>query len=239
MTADLMKDHERWLDELVLELRLLDVDGRRIGDAVASAREFLTDAGVPAEEAFGSPRTYAQELGLPAGAEGERVGRTVFFAALDVLGFLAFAFAGGAAWRGDSFALDAGTAVLVGSVLVLTLLVPLMLPVVLRAKPWRIGLGAAALFAGQVAVLFLLGDVELLRVPAWPVAALGLTVLVASFVRAWVTRDEFDDPVVEPLGSEADGHWAERQRARLVLLPSVVSFVAAWGFVALDVLVGS
>ena len=60
MTNDLKQDHRAWLDELTLELRLKDVGGRDIGDAVASAREFLSDAGVPAREVFGAPRVYAE-----------------------------------------------------------------------------------------------------------------------------------------------------------------------------------
>lgn len=34
-----------WLDSLAIELRLIDVSGVSIGDAVASAREFLADSG--------------------------------------------------------------------------------------------------------------------------------------------------------------------------------------------------
>lgn len=236
MTTDLTKDRQRWLDELVLELRLLDVSGREIGDTVASAREFLVDAQVPAEQAFGTPREYAQELGLPAGAPGAGVGRTVLFAAVDVLGFLALAFAGGPAWRGERFDLDAGTAVLVASVVVLVLLTPAMLSVVLRAAPWKIALGAVAFFAGQVAVVFWLGDVRLASLPAWPVAGLGLAILIGSLVRAWITREELADPVREPLaaGDRRATLWGNR----LVVLPQVVSFVAAWGFVGLDILLG-
>lgn len=236
MSTELRENHQRWLDELVLELRLLDVSGREIGDAVASAREFLLDAGLPAEQAFGSPREYAAELGLAAGAGDAGIGNTVLFAAVDVLGFLAFVLAGGAAWRGDRFAVDAGTAVLVTAVVAMVLSVPWLLPVVLRAKPWKIGVGAAALFAVQVAVVFLLADIELIGVPAWPVAALGLAVLVVSVVRAWRMRDELEDPVVEPLGKEMDR--STRRGPRIIVVPQAVTFVAAWVFVVLDVLLG-
>lgn len=237
MTVDLTKDRQRWLDELVVELRLLDVDGRAIGDAVASAREFLVDAQVPAEQAFGSPREYAQELDLRPQARGDGLRRTVVVAAVDVLGFLAFVFAAGPAWRGERFDLDTGTAVLVLTVIVLVLLTPRMLPVVLRATPWRIGLGAAAVFAFQVAVVFQLGDVRLVSMPAWPLAVLGMVVLIASLVRAWRTRAELDDPVVDPLGPGLGDRDTSRS-SRLVLLPQVVTFVAAWCFVLLDVLIG-
>ncbi|MDJ0377487.1 hypothetical protein [Cryobacterium sp. PH31-L1] len=54
-----------WLEQLTLELRLLDVPGDAIGDAVASAREFLIDSGARADESFGSPKSYAAKLDLP------------------------------------------------------------------------------------------------------------------------------------------------------------------------------
>ncbi|WP_110181172.1 hypothetical protein [Nocardioides solisilvae] len=243
MTHDLQQDHERWLDELTLELRLLDVDGRMIGDAVATAREFLVDAGVPARETFGSPRAYAARLGLePTPEKHAALRRTVTFAAVDVLGFLAFAFTGGAAWRGERFEVDAGALVLVGVVLALVAATPRLLPTVLRAAPWKIGAGFATLLALQVGVLLLLGDVALFSIPAWPVAAVGLLVVSGSVVRAWLERDELADPVVEPLVS-GDGGPSRPAGVRgrehlLVVLPQVVSFVAAWAFVLLDVLTG-
>lgn len=237
MTADLQKDHQQWLDELALELRLRNVGGRQIGDAVATAREFLSDAHVPAEDAFGSPRTYAEELRLlPTGDDDDSLRRTVLHAAVDVLGFLALAFAGGAAWRGERFDLDAGTAVLVATVLVLVLLTPRLLPTILRAAPWKIFAGAFGLLAFQVAVLFPLDDVDLVTLPAWPVAAFGLLVLTGSVVRAWTARDELEDPIVEPLDEEPVAGRGLRAGQLFVMLPHLVSFVAAWGFVLLDVL---
>lgn len=57
-------DDATWFDEFTIELRLLAVPGSDIGDALASAREFLADAGTSAQECFGSPRSYAAELRL-------------------------------------------------------------------------------------------------------------------------------------------------------------------------------
>ncbi|WP_181309758.1 hypothetical protein [Nocardioides campestrisoli] len=240
MTTDLQQDHRRWLEELVLELRLRDANGRQIGDAVASAREFLADAGVPAQEAFGPAGEYAETLALqPAPGTVEELHRTVAFAAVGVLGFLAFAFTGGDAWRGERFDLDLGSVVLAAGALALVLLTPWMLPTVLRAAPWKVALGASGLFLAQMAAVFALGDVVLAAVPAWPVAALGLAVLVGAVLRAWFARDELADPVVEPLGTEApDRGWVARHDRVLVVLPQVVSLVAAWGFVLLDVATG-
>ena len=53
-----------WFDEFTIALRLLAVPGDVIGNAVAIAREFFAVAGTSAEECFGSPKSYAAELGL-------------------------------------------------------------------------------------------------------------------------------------------------------------------------------
>ena len=52
-------DDATWFDEFTIELRLLGVRGDAIGDALASAREFLADSGTSALECFGSPKRYS------------------------------------------------------------------------------------------------------------------------------------------------------------------------------------
>ncbi|WP_090711395.1 hypothetical protein [Mycetocola miduiensis] len=56
--------NKAWLDDLVLELRLADVSGADIGDAVATAEEFLADSNETATDAFGPARDYARSLNL-------------------------------------------------------------------------------------------------------------------------------------------------------------------------------
>lgn len=58
-----------WVDDFVLELRLIGVPGTRIGDALATVDAHLVDTGETAAEAFGPPKDYAREL---AEAEPER-----------------------------------------------------------------------------------------------------------------------------------------------------------------------
>ena len=50
-----------WRDAFVLELRLQDVRGDRIGDALTLVDEHCTDSGESPEEAFGDPVSYARE----------------------------------------------------------------------------------------------------------------------------------------------------------------------------------
>ncbi|MDR6985947.1 hypothetical protein J2Y66_000410 [Paenarthrobacter nitroguajacolicus] len=81
---------QKWFDELILELRLRQVHGEAIGDAVASVRELLADTGQQAEEAFGPARSYAAELELPTAPKHEWVRKALWPAALGLLAFLLF-----------------------------------------------------------------------------------------------------------------------------------------------------
>ncbi|MET3902190.1 hypothetical protein [Paenarthrobacter sp. 4246] len=81
---------KKWFDELVLELRLRQVQGDAIGDAVASARELLADTGQQAEEAFGPARSYAAALELPTAPKHEWVNKALCPALLGLLAFLVF-----------------------------------------------------------------------------------------------------------------------------------------------------
>lgn len=51
-----------WRDEFVIALRLRNVSGRLIGDALAQVDTHCTDSGEEAEEAFGDPVAYATHV---------------------------------------------------------------------------------------------------------------------------------------------------------------------------------
>lgn len=51
-----------WLDEMTVELRLRNVRGTAIGDAVAAVEAHLAESGETPQEAFGDPRAYARSL---------------------------------------------------------------------------------------------------------------------------------------------------------------------------------
>lgn len=62
-----MADTTDYLDDLVLELRLLEVSGTRIGHILAEAESHLAESGETPEEAFGPVGAYARELALAEG----------------------------------------------------------------------------------------------------------------------------------------------------------------------------
>src|SRR5665648_556693 len=55
-----------WAEAMLLELRLLGVDGARIGAALAEVDSHCVESGQSAEDAFGGPVAYARRLELPA-----------------------------------------------------------------------------------------------------------------------------------------------------------------------------
>ena len=55
--------HRRWCDDFILELRLRDVPGARIGDHLAEVESHCIETGTDPKDAFGDAREYAQEVG--------------------------------------------------------------------------------------------------------------------------------------------------------------------------------
>jgi len=58
-----MSAAEAYTEQLIYELRLRDVSGYVIGDAVAHVEEHIADTGEDPVEAFGTPAVYAATFG--------------------------------------------------------------------------------------------------------------------------------------------------------------------------------
>lgn len=57
-----LSQNDQWYEDLVLELRLRDIRGEAIGDAVAAARSHCDDSGETPVAAFGDAREYGRSL---------------------------------------------------------------------------------------------------------------------------------------------------------------------------------
>lgn len=57
-----MSENTDYLDDLIFELRMLDVPGDRIGQIMAEAENHLAESGETGPEAFGPARAYASQL---------------------------------------------------------------------------------------------------------------------------------------------------------------------------------
>jgi hypothetical protein len=226
------KANTAWLAELTVELRLRDVSGRDIGDAVASAREFLTDAGVSAEDTFGTPGEYAEALGLtPTPDASAEVRRSVLGGLTGLFGFFAVVFATPSALRGEELVLSVGTLMLTGAALILLLATPAYLKHIVRARLWKIVLVVVVLFAIQTAVFALFGGRAVASIHALPVATLGGALLVGTAL--WAHVRPVADPITDPL---ADRKTTSGSRRFLDVFPAWILIVFAVVLVAIDVL---
>lgn len=217
-----------WRDDLIVELRLLDVPGDRIGDALMTVETHLAESGETAGEAFGDARAYAREIAATSGREGagRSVGPlTVVSTVLGLLGILLTAHAF-SAWLDGGLAVVA-TGHLVGLGLILLLASTLFLTRTLRVvveRPWLAMLLPAVLIGVLVGILVLLRE-PLLTVAALPLGLVGLVLLAAGAVLSWLDTPDGGDGITAP------GHPAtSRRRGRLVaalVMPAMTLFLLA------------
>lgn len=221
-----------WLDAFVVELRLRDVPGDRIGDALAEVESHCAESGEGAVEAFGDPVAYACTLDLPPSpaAAGE-VRRVVGGVAAQLVGMVLVPTAVAALARGDRVGVAAGVLVAVLLALAATgglaaapdraLRLVLDRPVV--AWVCLMGVGVA------VALPALLWRTTLVHLPAVAVLGAGVVALVAGVVVERRALGE-PDPVVVP---EAAGGTAPGRAGRMAtgavafLVPAATVLLAA------------
>lgn len=201
-----------WRDDLIIELRLLDVPGDRIGDALMTVEAHITESGESTQEAFGDARAYARDLA--SGAEPQRWPVTPAVTAgavVGVLGMLAITRAFSAWLVGGPVQIVRGDVVSLGVLVLLMLATIAMFTQVLRFvadHPWPafaisfVGLGA--IFAVPVLLL----RHPLLEAPGLTVGLAGLGLLAVSSMLMFVQTDQRDEIT-------APGHSPSRTGGRL------------------------
>jgi len=213
-----------WETDFVVELRLRDVNGRHIGEALEQVRSHCAESGENVHEAFGDPAAYARSLELPVQDGG--AARMLLSTAGGLVGMF-LALWGFTAWLdGEDFILTVGYAVVAG---VMALVAPLLLRYlrVVVERPSRAIPVAGLVLAAVVAAPVLLTSV-LASLPALAVSAVGLVLVLGTAV--WDHRARGDiDPVVSPV--EPHG-GVRRGRALLTtwLMPvgTVLLLALAW-----------
>lgn len=123
---------KKWFDEFIVELRLRDVLGHSIGDAVASARELLADTGQSAMETFGPARNYAASLELPRESGQGWASRGLWPSLLGLVAFLLFAQAGLPWIRDETILISPAQLALLTAPAVLVAFLPLYLQAAIR-----------------------------------------------------------------------------------------------------------
>ncbi|NNM45456.1 hypothetical protein [Knoellia koreensis] len=222
----------RWVEDFVVEQRLLGVPGAQIGDALATVEEHLVATGEDVTEAFGPAKAYARELADSAPARPRGIPRRVMVSsAAGLLGLVLLPRAVAALLEGGS------VEVRVGDLVALGLLAALMWGLfafgtqVLRAlvgsrrRVLLAALAPALLVAVMVGVFALL-RAPLVSVPAWLVGGLGL---LATGVATWLSAGDPIDLVESPdgrtLGTRRTARWTN-----LALFPvlTVLMCVLTW-----------
>lgn len=197
-----------WRDDFMLELRLLDVPGDRIGDALMTVQTHVAESGESAEQAFGDPRAYAHELAGRSRVPRWAVGPGAMAGAvLGVLGMVTVAKAFGSWLEGTAVTYVVGDLVALGALLALMAVVLLRLGSVLRSlvdHPWA---SFAVLFLGVGALLALPALLLRAPLPTLPVpvmAAAGAGLLMAGSAVTLLLRTGPQDLVTAP-GEEPGG----------------------------------
>lgn len=222
-----------WVEQFVLEQRLLGVPGKRIGDSLALVESHVAESGQSAPAAFGDPQAYAKE-DAPEQTErsSDRIDRWwTFSIVLCLVGMLLTTFSAQAGFAGDStLHVTVGhlvvLAIVAGSVALL-LFAPRTLLQMLAHLPLRSWIGWMLLLAAMVGALFLLphpvGEIGVLSA-----LVIGAILLTAGFLlqlRAYLGGRVQEDPIVGP------GEQPARSKGGLVaVLIFPVATIAMIGF---------
>ncbi|NOJ60205.1 hypothetical protein [Arthrobacter sp. 260] len=186
-------EQRKWLEDFIVELRLRDVPGDLIGDAVSTVEAHLQDTGESPIDAFGPPDEYAENLALPGRRNGGAmlwVGRAVGVAAFTVLPFAITPVV-----TGRDFEVTAVLLTLILVVCAALVVISVNLDAIVRSWAiWQSGLLGMGIALAVAAAIGLTPDVVFLRLPAIPMLV-GACLAVAGFIW-WAARSA--DPVVRP-----------------------------------------
>jgi hypothetical protein len=223
--------HKKWFEELAMELRLREVTGAAIGDAVASARELLEDTGETPQEAFGSARDYAAALELPRTPASGAVMSVLWTSVVSLLALLLFVQASTAWAEGDLLLLSPVQLALLSVPVLVSVFLPLYLPAIMRNRWLLVALvtvcTASGLLSSLVAPSTSAGAWLAIDPMPWLIGSAAIMVLLSI----WSTvemfrRGEMDDTITVPLEAPSSGS-KRRAMAFAVLINWLFPCIAA------------
>lgn len=191
-----------WVEDFVLEQRLLGVPGHRIGDALAVVQSHVSESGESAHEAFGDPTAYARESGPARPAESPGWGWLLGIG-LGLAGLM-LTTVGAGAWISGERTLDVSAGLLVSMFLAVAAYAGVVArtEAVLRLAVGRLwpAVALAVLWMLVVVGVVLLLDAPLFGVPASVAVGAGVALLVAGTALEWRTHagGGLEDPIVGP-----------------------------------------
>lgn len=192
-----------WVEDFVLEQRLLGVPGAAIGDALVLVESHIVDSGESAREAFGEPKEYACQAAPSRRTAGDRDPRWLLGLGLGLVGLFVTSI-GAEEWLFGSGQIHVTAGLLVTGGLLVAAFVVLILAtdVVLRMAVKRtwLFLGVCALYAAAVVAAVLILDASVGQWSAARVTAVGVGLLALGTALEWAVaaRGGLDDPIVGP-----------------------------------------
>ncbi len=218
---------DAWTDEFVVRLRLRDVPGDRIGDALAEVDAHCADSGEGALEAFGDPVEYADSLDLPSEPDEPGVRRTLAGSGLQIIGLLLAPQAVGALATGEVLPVSAGGVTTLGIMVAVLAAFAVRHDAVLRSMiarpwPWCVGIG---LLATACLLPMLLWQTQVADVEPWVGLALAVALLaVGGVVQARALGA--GDPVLLP----GDERPAPRVEPVVWMMPAAAVVLSAFAW---------
>lgn len=223
-----------WVEDFVLEQRLIGVPGARIGDALAVVESHVSESGESAGEAFGDPTGYAREAAPTDLADDELDSAWILGSALGLVGMLLTIF-GFQAWLdGEPVQVTVGvlaTAVLAAAAFAaLHLAGDTMLRFVLQ-RPAISALLFVVHFGLMVAAALLFPTV-LTAVPALGAMSAGLVLLVVGTGVEWRSRSRgaLEDPIVGPGEQAPTGGRSGFGLLTVLLMPILTVLMAGFSW---------
>lgn len=230
---------DEWRDTFLMQARLHDVPGPRIGEALAEIETHCADSGQSPDAAFGDPVRYAEALARDAAPAGTvsvtRTVRTSVLPTFATLGGIMCLLSGVDAVAHDApGALTVGQLVAVAAGVVgITFIAVVILRPGRRDVGWRLGSAVAVGFALMM-VPQLLWKREVITAPGWPLLAAGLFLLAVAWwpsASGRLVADRVIDPRTgeEPFGRPRLLLAAIRWSLPVLLLCAVVLTVVLPG----------
>ncbi|WP_026817975.1 hypothetical protein [Arthrobacter castelli] len=226
---------KKWLDNFALELRLHNVSGQDVGDALAHVESYCADSGETPVEAFGDPVEYAQRLELrPEESEGDlhRRLRYALPSLAGVIGLFVFLPAIRAAYRGGPVTINIWQ---IGFILLLAAIIIAAianLGILVRNKWVLIAFAVAGPLCGvgfAISGTTAAGSPALV-LPALPVVIAAAVVLVAAALWGHLRdRNEDRDPIIRPTDTSTTTAKNHRWSRILQILPHWLLVLAAAG----------
>lgn len=219
--------HRRWCDDFILELRLRDVPGPRIGDHLAEVESHCIETGTDSQEAFGEPTDYAQEVAAADAPDEDRgVLRMTLICLAALLVFLTGTEATTRWARGEALSFNLAELICLGLLAAGVAALPAVIAPVLRRPRFGIlfvtGLFLVGVLRGVASLLPLAPILD--GIPAAPVSVIAL-MLLCVLALAQMRELADDDRVTSPLRAPASARPSAQRGTSLIAWIFPIAFV--------------